>query len=119
MTVDVAGYVRGVAAWGLTPTCGLAILLSMEPVSPLPRSGDVFFDPRDEGRFLRVAYHPEMAVFVVSLWRDETCLGTHRLAAADLPRLLHALTTPLALEASSHISADLGAAASGGSSDGP
>jgi hypothetical protein len=71
----------------------------MEPVSPLPRSGDVFFDPRDEGRFLRVAYHSEMAVFVVSLWRDQTCLGTHRLAAADLPRLLHALTTPLATDA--------------------
>ena len=90
----------------------------MNPVSPLPRSGDVFFDPRDEGRFLRVAYHPELAIFVVSLWRDETCLGTHRLAAADLPRLLHALTTPLAVSAASNATVnlpDLGTAASGAS----
>jgi hypothetical protein len=34
----------------------------MEEVSPLPRSGDVFFDPRDEGRFLRLSYHPELGV---------------------------------------------------------
>ena len=85
----------------------------MEPVSPLPRAGDVFFDPRDEGRFLRVAYHPEMAVFVVSLWRDDACLGTHRLAAADVPRLLHALTTPLAVGASSQATVNLPAQEAG------
>ena len=70
----------------------------MEEVSPLPRSGDVFFDPRDEGRFLRLSYHPELGVYVVSLWRDDVCLGTHRLSVQDVPRLLHALTTPLAAD---------------------
>jgi hypothetical protein len=78
----------------------------MEEVSPLPRSGDVFFDPRDEGRFLRLSYHPELGVYVVSLWRDDVCLGTHRLSVQDVPRLLHALTTPLAAEATTLLSAD-------------
>ena len=83
----------------------------MEEVSPLPRSGDVFFDPRDEGRFLRLSYHAELGVYVVSLWRDDVCLGTHRLSVQDVPRLLHALTTPLAAEATGQSTVNLSAQA--------
>ena len=67
----------------------------MESVSPLPTQGTVFFDPRDEGRFLRVSYHDDLGVFVLSLWRDDTCLGTFRLAAEEAPRLIHAMVTAL------------------------
>jgi hypothetical protein len=67
----------------------------MESVSPLPAQGTVFFDPRDEGRFLRVSYHDDLGVFVLSLWRDDTCLGTFRLATEEAPRLIHAMVTAL------------------------
>ena len=67
----------------------------MESVSPLPAQGTVFFDPRDEGRFLRVSYHEDLGVFVLSLWRDDTCLGTFRLATEEAPRLIHAMVTAL------------------------
>jgi len=68
----------------------------MEAVSLLPSHGDVFFDERDAGRTLRVAYHPELAQFVVSLWRDAQCRATFRLPAADTPRLVETLTAALA-----------------------
>lgn len=67
----------------------------MESVSPLPAQGTVFFDPRDEGRFLRVSYHEDLGVFVLSLWRDDTCLGSFRLATEEAPRLIHAMVTAL------------------------
>lgn len=67
----------------------------MEPVSPLPAQGAVFFDPRDEGRFLRVSYHDDLGVFVLSLWRDDTCLGTFRLSAEEAPRLIHTMVGAL------------------------
>lgn len=67
----------------------------MESVSPLPAQGSVFFDPRDEGRFLRVSYHEDLGVFVLSLWRDATCLGTFRLGTDEAPRLIHAMVTAL------------------------
>jgi hypothetical protein len=67
----------------------------MEPVSPLPTQGAVFFDPRDEGRSLRLSFHDDLGVFVLSLWRDDTCLGTFRLAADEAPRMIHSMVTAL------------------------
>ena len=67
----------------------------MEPVSPLPTQGAVFFDLRDEGRFLRVSFHDALGVFVLSLWKDDTCLGTFRLAADEAPRLIHSMVSAL------------------------
>jgi hypothetical protein len=68
----------------------------MDEVTPLPTHGSVFFDPRDQGRTLRVSFHPASSMFVVSLWRDEECLGTFRLPSVDVPRLVHGLVAPLA-----------------------
>jgi hypothetical protein len=67
----------------------------MERISPIPQQGAVFFDPRDEGRFLRVSAHTETGVFVLSWWRDETCLGTFRLSSDEAPRLIHAIASGL------------------------
>lgn len=67
----------------------------MEPVSPLPTQREVFFDPRDEGRMLRLSFHEDLAVFVLSLWRNDTCLGTFRLAAEEAPRLVHSMVGAL------------------------
>lgn len=67
----------------------------MKPVSPLPTHGAVFFDPRDEGRSLRVSFHDALGVFVLSLWKDDTCLGTFRLPVDDAPRLIHSMVGAL------------------------
>ncbi|HEX5018717.1 MAG TPA: hypothetical protein VFX15_14160 [Actinomycetes bacterium] len=68
----------------------------MGRVSPIPQQGAVFYDPRDEGRFLRVSYHPEQQLFVLSWWRDSTCLGTFQLDPVEAPRLIHAIASGLA-----------------------
>jgi hypothetical protein len=59
--------------------------------SPLPSVGEVFLDARGGPRALRVSWHDEAGVVVLSLWRHETCAGTFRLAVEDVPDLLAAL----------------------------
>lgn len=68
----------------------------MEQVTPLPNKGSVFFDERDEGRSLRLAYHRDSSVFVISLWRFDRCLGTFRLPAEDAPTFVKELVQSLA-----------------------
>lgn len=63
--------------------------------SPAPAAGEVFLDPRGEGRAMRVTGHPESQTVVVSLWRGERCVGTHRLGPADIGRLVQALVDGL------------------------
>ena len=67
----------------------------MDRVSPLPSNGAVFFDPRDQGRSLRVSFHREQSVFVISQWRGGECLATFRLATSDVPQFIYALTRSL------------------------
>ena len=68
----------------------------MELVTPLPNSGAVFFDERDQGRSLRLAYHRDSSVFVISLWRFDLCLGTFRLPAEEAPAFVNELVQSLA-----------------------
>ncbi|MBS2940118.1 hypothetical protein KDN32_20470 [Nocardioides sp. J2M5] len=53
-----------------------------------PRTGTVFLDPRGEDRSLRVTWHHESQLVVLSLWRDNVCAGTFRLAADEVPDLI-------------------------------
>jgi hypothetical protein len=53
-----------------------------------PRTGAVFLDPRGEDRSLRVTWHQESLLVVLSLWRDNVCAGTFRLAADEVPDLI-------------------------------
>ena len=46
---------------------------------------EVFVDER--GRAMRVTWHEDENVVVVSLWRDDTCVGTFKLEAAEVSRL--------------------------------
>jgi hypothetical protein len=59
--------------------------------SPLPTTGEVFLDARGDGRGLRVSWHPEADVVVLSLWRGPTCTGTFRLAIDEVPELVEVL----------------------------
>lgn len=65
-------------------------------VSPLPLRGGVQSDLRDAGRAVRVSAHPEDGTVTVSLWRDDRCVATHRLAAHDVPQLISLLADALA-----------------------
>lgn len=60
-------------------------------VTPLPRAGETYDDLRGEGRRLRVAWHTEREVVVLSLWRDNVCTGTFQLTAADAADLVDVL----------------------------
>ena len=61
-----------------------------EPVT-VPTRGEVFLDDRGMGRALRVTWHPEVRLVVLSVWQAERCTATFRLPAADVPELVHAL----------------------------
>jgi hypothetical protein len=67
----------------------------MQPVTPLPTSGEAFLDARGCGRALRVSWHRLAAgeddVVVLSLWQGRTCTGTFRLRAAEVADLVRVL----------------------------
>lgn len=63
----------------------------MGDVRPIPRLGGVVQDARGAGRALRVSWHAEDGLVVLSLWDGARCTGTARLAAADVPALIEAL----------------------------
>jgi hypothetical protein len=68
----------------------------MHPVAPLPAAGEVFLDARGSGRALRVSWHGEADVVVLSLWSGGTCSGTFRLPVQDVPDLIEMLRAGLA-----------------------
>ena len=63
----------------------------MRTASHLPASGEVFLDARGDRRALRVSWHREVGMVVLSLWREGVCAGTFRLAAEDVPVLVETL----------------------------
>lgn len=64
----------------------------MGEIFPMPTVGDVFTDVRGDDRRMRVSYHEDAGVVVVSLWADTVCRGTFRLAAGDVTRLAAVLS---------------------------
>lgn len=54
-------------------------------------TGAIFPDLRGDGRMLRATWHQERQVVVLSLWRDNVCVGTFRLAADEVPDLIAVL----------------------------
>jgi hypothetical protein len=62
-------------------------------VRGLPTRRDVFIDQRGAG--LRVTWHPEHDVLVLSVWHEDRCAGTFRLPIQDVPRLSGLLAATL------------------------
>lgn len=50
-----------------------------------------FADERGIERRLRVSWHPERKLFVLSVWQGDACSATFRLPLGEVPRLLGAL----------------------------
>ncbi len=59
--------------------------------------GEFFLDER--GQALRVTWHAEAEVVVLSVWRAEECVGTVRLAADEAHRLASFLDEGIAAPA--------------------
>ena len=58
---------------------------------PLPMTGSIFFDARGDDRALRVSWHHDVDLVVVSLWRDNVCSGSFRLTVDEVPELIDML----------------------------
>lgn len=61
-------------------------------ISPLPRHGDVIVGRDVAGRTLRMSGHPESGRVVLSIWQDNVCRATLRLAPEDVPQFVEMLT---------------------------
>ncbi len=62
----------------------------MATARPLPEAGSIFLDARGGDRALRVSWHHESGLVVLSLWRDNVCAGSFRLAIDEVPDLIDA-----------------------------
>jgi hypothetical protein len=65
------------------------------PEGPLPRTGEIYLDARSSRRALRVSWHHESALVVLSLWRDNVCTSTFRLPVEEVPDLIEMLRSGL------------------------
>ena len=75
----------------------------MDAVLPLPTSGCWVPDARGADRMLRVSWHHEADVAVLSFWRGDTCAGTARIERAAVPELVAALVAGLAEQAPARV----------------
>ncbi|WP_174524574.1 hypothetical protein [Nocardioides jensenii] len=64
--------------------------------SPFTRAGSIHLDARGGDRALKVTWHHEAGVVVLSLWRENVCAASFRLAVDEVPDLIDALRAGLA-----------------------
>jgi hypothetical protein len=67
----------------------------MATARPLPETGSVFLDARGGDRALRVSWHTEAGLVVLSLWHGNVCSGSFRLAVDEVPDLIDTLRAGL------------------------
>jgi hypothetical protein len=73
----------------------------MTVVQAFPSHGDVFFDVRDDGRNLRINWHHERDLVVLSTWRHGTCIASCQIDRSDVPNLISQLVDGLSRGAAS------------------
>ncbi|WP_235734610.1 hypothetical protein [Nocardioides alcanivorans] len=59
------------------------------------RTGSIYIDSRGGERALRVTWHHEDGLVVLSLWRAKLCTGTFRLPIEAVPDLIDLLRSGL------------------------
>ena len=67
----------------------------MSAARPLPALGSIFLDDRGDERALRVSWHSEADLVVLSLWRDNVCAASFRLGIEEVPELIELLRSGL------------------------
>ena len=63
----------------------------MATARPLPAIGEIFLDARGDDRALRVSWHYDTDLVVLSLWRENVCTGSFRLTVDEVPELIDLL----------------------------
>lgn len=64
-------------------------------VVALPVSGAILRDARGGDRWMRVTWHDEADLVVLSLWRGDACVATVRLTPEQVPALVNDLVSGL------------------------
>ena len=67
----------------------------MATARPLPEKGSIFLDARGGDRAMRVSWHHDSGLVVLSLWRENVCAGSFRLAVDEVPELIALLRSGL------------------------
>ena len=67
----------------------------MSAARPLPELGSIFLDARGSDRALRVSWHAEADLLLLSLWRDNVCAASFRLSVEEVPELIAMLRAGL------------------------
>ncbi len=67
----------------------------MPKARPLPETGSIFLDTRGGDRAMRVSWHHDRGVVVLSLWRENVCAGSFRMAIDDVPDMIATLRAGL------------------------
>jgi hypothetical protein len=67
----------------------------MATARPLPATGEIFLDARGNERALRVSWHYDTDLVVLSLWRENVCTGSFRLTVEEVPQLIELLRAGL------------------------
>jgi hypothetical protein len=62
----------------------------------VPPDAELFLDARGDARALRVRWHQDEDVVVLSMWRGGQCVSTFRLAVDEVPDLIASLRAGLA-----------------------
>ncbi len=65
-------------------------------VVALPVSGEILPDARGGDRWMRVTWHDEADLVVLSMWRGDACVATFRLSPDQVPGLVNDLVSGLA-----------------------
>ncbi|GAB4008768.1 hypothetical protein [Nocardioides ultimimeridianus] len=73
----------------------------MTAIRPVPKVGSVHLDGRGD-RALRVSWHEEAAVVVLSVWHENVCTGTVRLSPDQVPDVIATLQKALSESVSGH-----------------
>jgi hypothetical protein len=63
----------------------------MTAVSPAPDGVEYFLDTRGDARALRVSWHHDAGVVVLSMWRGAECVASFRLGIDEVPELIRTL----------------------------
>ena len=74
----------------------------MHPHRTAPELSALFVDPRGGERALRVTWHQEREVVVLSLWREAVCAASFRLDVDEVPDLIAMLREGLDLSFRAH-----------------
>ena len=67
----------------------------MPAVRPLPELGSIYLDARGSDRALRVSWHSESDLVVLSVWRENVCVASFRLSIEEVPELIDMLRAGL------------------------